>query len=106
MEMGMKIRKVVTWVEEMLMDGGGPTARPIRRAAAAAIIENPFAGQFIEDLSPLIAASEELGKMLAERAVQALGGGKSVEVESYGKAAIVGVNGEVEHAAALLHPKF
>lgn len=101
----MKIRKVVTWVEEMLMDGGRHTARPIRRAAAAAIIENPFAGQFIEDLNPLIDASEELGKMLAERAVHALGGSTHVEVESYGKAAIVGVNGELEHAAALLHPK-
>lgn len=104
--MKTKIRKVVTWVEEILMDGGRPTARPIRRAAAAAVIENPLAGQFVEDLDPLIAASEELGKRLTEQAVRALGGGGLVEVESYGKAAIVGVNGELEHAAALLHPKF
>ena len=75
-----------------------------RRAAAVAIIENPFAGRYVEDLSELIEIGEELGALLTERAVAALGiPGPSVE--SYGKAAAVGENGELEHAAAVLHPK-
>ena len=75
-----------------------------RRAAAVAIIENPFAGVYQQDLSALIDIGEELGGLLAERAVAALGVAGS-EVQSYGKAAAVGENGELEHAAAILHPK-
>ena len=68
------------------------------------MIENPFAGRYVEDLAPLIEISEELGTLLTERCIAALGipGGKA---EGYGKAAIVGEAGELEHAAALLHPK-
>src|SRR3990167_2027589 len=95
------IRKLVTIVEEILADGGRPAKRPIRKAAAVAVIENPFAGRFVEDLAPLIDAGEELGALLARKATEALGG----PAESYGKAAIVGERGELEHAAALLHPK-
>jgi hypothetical protein len=77
---------------------------PIRRAVACAVIENPFAGRYEEDLSDLIAQGEELGTLLAARAIAALGI-PGEQVESFGKAAIVGEAGELEHAAALLHPK-
>ncbi len=75
-----------------------------RRAAAVAVIENPFAGRYVEDLSTLIDIGEELGELLAARAVAALGI-EGASAESYGKAAAVGENGELEHAAAVLHPK-
>jgi hypothetical protein len=68
------------------------------------VIENPCAGKFVEDLSELINIGEELGGLLTERAVAALGI-SGTSVESYGKAAAVGENGEIEHAAAILHPK-
>ena len=98
------IRKIVTVVEETLIEGGRGISPPTRRAAAIAVIENPFAGKFVDDLAPLIAIGEELGELLAVRAVAALGieGSKA---QSYGKAAAVGENGELEHAAAILHPK-
>ncbi|MGP9810223.1 amino acid synthesis family protein [Rhodopseudomonas sp. NSM] len=102
--MSAKIRKIVVVVEETLTEMGHAVTPPTRRAAAVAVIENPFAGRYVEDLSELIAIGEELGELLAQKAVDALGieGGKA---ESYGKAALVGENGELEHAAALLHPK-
>ena len=102
--MSAVIRKIVTVVEETLMEMGKGVSPPVRRAAAIAVIENPFAGRYVEDLSPLIAIGEELGELLAEKAVAALGidGAKA---HSYGKAAAVGENGELEHAAAILHPK-
>ena len=98
------IRKIVTILEETLVEGGKPVTEGGRRAAALAVIENPFAGRYVEDLSTLHAVGEELGQILAERAVAALGipGG---QVESFGKAAAVGAEGELEHAAAILHPK-
>ena len=98
------IRKIVTVVEETQMEMGRQVSPPTRRAAAIAVIENPFAGKYVEDLSPLIAIGEELGELLSKRAVAALGidGAKA---QSYGKAAAVGENGELEHAAAILHPK-
>src|SRR5580692_3267374 len=98
------IRKIVTVVEETLLEMGRPVTPPTRRAAAIAVIENPFAGKYVEDLAPLIAIGEELGEMLAARAVAALGI-EGPNAHSYGKAAAVGENGELEHAAAILHPK-
>src|ERR1700684_1644206 len=102
--MSVGIRKIVTVGEDTLMKMGQGVTPPTRRAAAIAVIENPFAGRYVEDLSPLIAIGEELGDLLAKRAVAALGidGAKA---HSYGKAASVGENGELEHAAAVLHPK-
>jgi hypothetical protein len=97
----VSIRKLVTVVEEVLSDGGRPVRRPVRKAAAVAVLENPFAGRFVDDLTPLIDAGEELGALLAKKATEALG----APAESFGKAAIVGEAGELEHAAALLHPK-
>ncbi len=98
----MEIRKMVTVVEDVFADGAKKADKPIRKVAAIAIIKNPYAGVYQEDLSSLIDDGEALGKILGERAVAALEGRTP---ESYGKAAIVGEKGEYEHAAALLHPK-
>src|SRR5258708_4046122 len=102
--MSAVIRKIVTVVEETRLEMGQTVSPPTRRAAAIAVIENPFAGKYVEDLSPLIAIGAELGELLSKKAVAALGidGAKA---QSYGKAAAVGENGELEHAAAILHPK-
>jgi hypothetical protein len=102
--MKAKIRKIVTFIEETRTEMGKTVNPPTRRAAAAAIIENPFAGNYVEDLTELMEIGEELGTLLTERAVAALGIPGS-SAESYGKAAAVGENGELEHAAAILHPK-
>jgi hypothetical protein len=99
-----RIRKIVTVVEETRSEMGRAVAPPTRRAAAVAVIENPFAGRYAEDLGELIGLGEELGGLLAQKAVAALGI-EGTAVESYGKAAAVGENGELEHAAAILHPK-
>jgi hypothetical protein len=98
------IRKIVVTVEETHRESGKSVAPATRKAAAVAVVANPLAGKYVEDLAPLMEIGEELGGLLARRAVAALGieGGKA---ESYGKAAIVGENGELEHAAAILHPK-
>ena len=102
--MSASIRKILVVVDETLTEMGRPVEPAIRRAAAVAVMANPFAGRYVEDLSPLIAIGEELGDLLARRAVAALGIAGDA-VESYGKAALVGEDGELEHAAALLHPK-
>jgi hypothetical protein len=95
------MRKSLLVKEVIYGEVGGAAARPISRVAAIAVIDNPFAGRFVEDLSPLFDVGMNLGEQLMPKAV-ALLDGKPV---SYGKAAIVGVNGDVEHAAAVLHPK-
>jgi len=102
--MKAKIRKLLTFLEETRSEMGQPIEPPTRRAAAVAVIENPFAGRYVEDLSELVDIGEELGELLASRAVDALGI-DGPRAESYGKAAAVGENGELEHAAAILHPK-
>lgn len=102
--MSANIRKIVTFVEETRTEMGRPVSPPTRRAAAVAVIANPFAGRYVEDLSALVAMGEELGGLLAQKAVEALGIA-GADAQSYGKAALVGENGELEHAAALLHPK-
>jgi hypothetical protein len=98
------IRKLVTIVDEVRRVMGRDVDPPSRRAVAIAVVENPFAGRYVEDLSPLVALSEDLGGMLTGRCLEALGIDGS-RAESYGKAAIVGEAGELEHAAAMLHPK-
>ena len=98
------IRKTTVIVEETRKDIGRDVDPPTRKAAAIAVIENPFAGAYVEDLSELMDIGANLGGMLGEMCVKALGIGPS-EAESYGKAAIVGDNGEWEHAAAILHPR-
>ncbi|MEA2740843.1 MAG: hypothetical protein QOH05_4150 [Acetobacteraceae bacterium] len=98
------IRKLYTFIEETHQEAGQTVTPPTRKAAAVAVIWNPCAGQQALDVSELIDMGEQLGGLLGERAVAALGIAPA-EVQSYGKAAIVGEDGELEHAAAILHPK-
>ena len=102
--MKAKIRKLIVQVDETRIEMGKPIEPPTRRAVAIAVIENPFAGRFQQDLAELTEIGEELGGLLGEKCVQALGI-QPGRAESYGKAAIVGEAGELEHAAAILHPK-
>lgn len=99
-----RIRKIVTVVEETMREMDRPVDPPTRRAAAIAVIANPFAGRYEEDLEELVAIGEELGGLLGRKCVEALGIAPS-QAQSYGKAAMVGENGELEHAAAILHPR-
>ncbi len=100
----MNIRKIVTVVEETRSEMGQSVNPPTRRAAVLAVIKNPFAGVYQENLDELVTTGEQLGGILADMAVKALDI-KPEQAESYGKAAIVGSRGELEHAAAILHPK-
>jgi len=98
------IRKIIVQVEETLQEMGRAVSPPTRRALAMAVIANPYAGRYSENLDELIAIGEELGALLGQKCVQALGIAPG-QAHSYGKAAIVGEGGELEHAAAILHPK-
>lgn len=100
----MEVRKYVTIIEETLIEGGKEVSPPTRKAAAIAVIKNPFAGKYVEKLDELIDIGEALGGILGKKAVEALKIAPE-KAESYGKAAIVGISGELEHAAAILHPK-
>lgn len=100
----IEIRKIVVQIDETHTEMGQPINPPTRRAVAMAVIKNPYAGRYCESLDELIEIGEQLGGLLGERCVQALGITPS-QAESYGKAAIVGEAGELEHAAAILHPK-
>ena len=102
--MTANIRKLIIQVDETRKEMGQDITPPTRRAVAIAVIENPYAGRYSENLDALIAIGEELGALLGEKAVAALGIEPGA-VQSYGKAAIVGESGELEHAAAILHPK-
>ena len=102
-EMKPQIRTIYTLVEETCMDGVKTLEKSTRKAACAVVFKNPYAGVYQEDLSLLYAWSEELGVMLTQKAVAALGIAPG-DVESYGKAAISGLAGEREHCAALMHP--
>jgi hypothetical protein len=98
----IEIRKWVSYVEEVLSDGERGMDRPVRRVVVAAVLRNPYAERWSEDLELLIDAGEVLGREFMTRAQQLLGG----PVEAYGKGGVVGEHGELEHVAALLHPKF
>ncbi|MCI0584787.1 MAG: amino acid synthesis family protein, partial [Chloroflexi bacterium] len=103
----MTIRKWATFVEEVHQEGGKPLSRPLRRVAVAVVVKNPYAartsgGGNPDDLSELIDLGEVLGDELMRRCQEALG----TTVEAYGKGGIVGEAGELEHVAAVLHPKF
>ncbi|TQV73358.1 amino acid synthesis family protein [Denitrobaculum tricleocarpae] len=102
--MSAKIRKIITSVEQTHKEIGREVSPPTRKAVAVAVIENPFAGKYVEDLDPLMEIGAELGGLLGDACVAALGI-EPAEAESYGKAAMVGENGELEHAAAILHPR-
>jgi len=102
--MTANIRKLIVQVDETRKEMGQVVEPPTRRAVAIAVIDNPYAGRYSESLDELIAIGEELGALLGQKAVAALGIAPG-EAQSYGKAAIVGESGEIEHAAAILHPK-
>ena len=102
--MSADIRKLAVWVEETRREAGKVLEKPTRKAVAVAVIANPYAGRYEEDLSALIDIGEELGGLLGTRCVEALGI-EPAQAQSYGKAAMVGEAGELEHAAAILHPK-
>ena len=102
--MSMKIRKIAANVEETHREIGREISPATRKAVAVAVIENPYAGIYQEDLSELMEMGAELGGLLGDKCVAALGISPS-EAESYGKSVMVGENGELEHAAAILHPK-
>lgn len=102
--MGAKIRKIAVNVEETHTEIGQKIEPPTRKAVAMAVIENPFAGVYQDDLTELMEIGAELGAFLRRRCVEALGI-TPAQAESYGKSAMVGENGELEHAAAILHPK-
>ncbi len=98
------IRKTMVLVEDTRKEMGRAIDPPTRRAVAIAVIANPFAGEYVEDLEPLMEIGAELGGYLGDKAVAVLGIEPSA-AESYGKAAVVGERGELEHAAAILHPR-
>lgn len=100
----MEIRKVVVVVEEVRADGQKALEKPIMKCSASAVIKNPFAGKYVEDLSELTDVGEYLGGYLTQKAVAAMGIAPA-DAQSYGKGAIIGVDGELEHGAAILHPK-
>ena len=102
--MQARIRKLVVEVEETRIEGGRAVEPPTRKALAMAVIANPCAGRYVENLDELVAIGEELGGLLGKRCVEALGIAPGA-AQSYGKAAVVGEGGELEHAAAILHPK-
>ena len=103
--MGLEIRKVVSVIETTRREMGREVGGLRRKVATGVVFTNPLAGVYQEDLSDLIDLGAELGQVLIDEALDALGGSVD-DVSAYGKAAVVGVHGEIEHAAALIHPKF
>jgi hypothetical protein len=93
-----RVRKVLAMREEIHHEGGKSAARPLLRGAVAAVVANPFAGRYVEEITPLMTALKPLGLDMAKRLL-ALLGGSAAAVEGYGKGAIVGSAGELEHAA-------
>jgi hypothetical protein len=97
----VNLRKIVTFIEDLHTEGGLPVSPAARTAVVLAVIENPWAGTgFVEDLAPVIdEVAPQLGELLAPRVADAL----ERPVQAYGKAAIVGLDGEIEHGSALIH---
>lgn len=104
----LQLRKLVVQLEETSTEMGRPVDPPARKVTVAAVIRNPYAGRYVEDLQPLYALGAEVAALIAQRGVEVLGlaGIAPDAITSYGKGAIVGTDGEIEHAAALLHPTF
>ena len=93
----VEVRKIALQIEEINHEGGPVARRPVKKGAIAAVVHNPFAGRYVKDLQHFMELLKPLGFDLADRLIKALGGPK--KIEGYGKAIIVGVNGESEHAA-------
>ena len=100
----MKVRKYVTVVEETCMESGKEISPSHRKVAAVAVVKNPCAGKYVENLEELIQIGAQMGTEFTKRAAQALGI-RPEEIHSFGKAVIVGTDGELEHAAAIMHPE-
>lgn len=98
----MKIKRIVTFLDEIRIEAGREVTPPLRKVAVVGVLDNPYAGRFEDDLSPLVKASDAVGRELCGIAVRLLG----VEPQSYGKAAIIGMNGEQEHGVAMLTTVF
>ncbi len=96
--MNVDVRKIVVCAEETRHDGGPPPANPVRKAWAAAVVRNPYAGRFEPDIMPMMEALKPLGLELSRRLIAALGGDAKA-VDAYGKGVIVGAAGEIEHSA-------
>jgi hypothetical protein len=99
----MDIKRILSFVDEVRSEAGRRTEPPLRKAAVVAIVQNPFAGRYVEDLSALTQASEAIGREISALAVRLLAPGKPV---SYGKAAVIGLAGEQEHGNAMLTTVF
>jgi Amino acid synthesis len=101
--MGLSIRKTASFTETIFIEGGKIAARPAKLAAAAAVINNPWAGRgFVEDLRPeILRFAPALAEVLVPMLIESLGGGD--KLEAYGKAAACGTNGEIEHASGFIH---
>ena len=99
----VRVRKQVTFVEEIFHEGGPPPAKPLLRGAVCAVIHNPYAGRFEPDILPMMAELKPLGLAMAQRLIDALGGDPR-RIEGYGKGAIVGESGELEHGALWHEP--
>jgi hypothetical protein len=97
------VRKMLVQVEEIRHDGGPPPDVPLRRAAVLAVIENPFAGRYVADIQPFMDDLRPLGAEMAARLLAALGG-DAAQIQGYGKGAIVGAAGEIEHGALWHNP--
>jgi Amino acid synthesis len=103
--MALEIRKIVTVIEEVQREMGRTVSPPSRKVAVGAVIANPLAGRYVEDLTELVDLGAQVAAVLVERALAVIGA-PPAEVMAYGKAAVVGTDGELEHAAALIHPRF
>lgn len=101
--MQIELRRWMTVVENKLVEAGRPGDPPLRKVGVIALVKNPYAGRYEEDLSPAIEASAKVGEFMSKLAIEAMGG---LPVESYGKGGVVGLNGEVEHANAMLTTTF
>ena len=100
----IKVRKIVSHVENIYHEGGQPRKEAIKKGAILIVLENPYAGDFVDEITPMMDALKPVGLDAAGQLIEMLGGPD--KIQSYGKGAIVGIDGEIEHAAALLHPRF
>ena len=105
MKLELKIRRLVIQIDEIHQEMQKNVDPPARKALAAGVFYNPYAGRYVEDLEPMFDLGAEIGGLLATRAVEAIGV-KPGAITSYGKGALIGNGGEIEHAAAILHPRF
>lgn len=94
----VEVRRIVCITDEIFHDGGAKVAKPPRRGVIGALVKNPYAGRYVEDITPMMDALKPVGVELTRRLVAALGGNPK-EIEAYGKGAIVGAGGELEHGA-------